>query len=65
MNLYSISEEEINSVIEIGEKISNLDGTLTFVHQFADREFPIKVVSKEVNNDYFVITSYPLKRGIK
>jgi hypothetical protein len=64
MKLYKISFEDIDLVLKNGQKFQNRDNTITFIYKLTDRKLPIKVVSKQIDNDYLVITSYPLKRGI-
>lgn len=63
--LYNISESEIREVIEHGEKIVVDEKRLEFVHKTETEKLPLKIVCKKVDNDYLIITCYPLKKGIK
>lgn len=63
--LYKISDAEIKTVIKQGKKIQDSEGKLEFVQNVNKRKLPLKVVCKMVDNDYLIITCYPLKKGIR
>ena len=65
MKLYEITEAEIKAAIELGKKTKAGEVKLEFVHNVNNRKLPLKVVCKIVDNDYLIITCYPLKKGIK
>lgn len=65
MKLYKITNAEIKAAIGFGKKTKASEGKLEFLHSVSDRKLPLKVVCKIVDNDYFIITRYPLKKGIR
>lgn len=65
MKLYKISEGEIATAIELGKKTHAGEGKLKIVHNFYKGKLPLKVVCKILDNDYLIITCYPLKKGIR
>jgi|GEM_PF-2075464 len=66
MKLYNLSEYDIETVINTGEKeiISN-DEELVFIARLPGKLLPVKVVCKLLENSYSIITCYLLKRGLK
>ena len=68
MKLYNISEETVLSVIEHRHRELDLaDGKYEVIgkESFTQFGYPIKVVFSQEKGKLTVITTYPLKRGLK
>lgn len=64
MKLYKITENEIQTIINSGNKKTSFENKIEFMNKLPQKELPVKVVCKMKENDYIVITCYPLKKGI-
>ena len=64
MKLYNISEEEIEQIFSTGEKYKDVGEKIYFIKNIPGKDLPVKVVCKMIENDYLIITCYPLKKGI-
>ena len=65
LKLYNISESDVEFVIKLGTKVEVDGNKFESMYNFDDKILPLKVVYKVIGNDYIIITSYPLKRGIE
>lgn len=64
MKLYNIDETLVAGVIAEGKKTRLNEDLFEFLFEIENMDLPIKVISKIINNDYLIITCYPLKRGL-
>ena len=66
MKLYNISEINVESVIENGEREILESEKLSITYKMKDQfEHPLKVIVSQENDLFMVITVYPVKGGIK
>ena len=66
MELYSITENDIKSVIDQGKKEVLQDGKISITCDVSGKfEYPIKVIGIQDGESFLVVTRYPLKRGRK
>ena len=65
LKLYNISESDVEFVIKLGTKVEVDGNKFESMYNFDDKILALKVVYKVIGNDYIIITSYPLKRGIE
>ena len=65
MKLYSITGDDIKSVIEQGKReISQSGNKTSIIHRIpAKFKYPIKVIGVEEGDSFLVISAYPLKKG--
>ncbi len=64
MRLYNISERDIQNAIDSPDLSGREGGKLVVVKVFQDKfsGFPLKVVYEKIENELFIITTYPLKK---
>lgn len=68
MKLYDLSEEDVSCVIKYqNPQLNFLERKYEIISEkkFSRHGYPIKVVFSYENGKIIVITSYPLKRGMK
>jgi hypothetical protein len=64
MRLYDLTEKDIESVINHGEKQDTTEGKLNYRGEVKERfKYPIKVICVEHGNTILVVSAYPLRKG--
>ncbi len=52
MKLYKITEQEVQTIINSGNKKTSFENKIEFMIKLPQKELPIKVVCKMIENDY-------------
>ena len=64
MKLYGISEADVKIVLKNGKK-ELIENRSIFTLKIRKFKFPLKVVAEREENNIYIITAYPLKRGLE
>ncbi len=63
MRLYELTEEDVERVIDSGEKRVTADGKLTYLGEIRGRfKYPVRVICVEEGNTILVVSAYPLRK---
>jgi len=64
MKLYNISETDVTSVIDQGNRESLSSGRVNITHEIAGKfQYPIRVIGVQDAKSFLVVTAYPIKGG--